>query len=593
MNISISKLLIIVIAYFTFTDASMVYDKAVSFYKSGQYDSTISVIRRFLKTNGKDPETEVLIPLYNEALLRKGDYSTVLKLFPIYRQKFSNSSYMSRMWYQKGIANTKQKNYSDAIYDFSAALNGGVNGVLEKKVIRNVELLCENLTVEQILSLDYIKCEHKIQETLRYFEITKLISAGQFGKVQTLAGAFLESFPHSKYESIVKNIVIKAKDQERSSIQIGILAPLSGDAAEIGKRVVQGAQLAFELSGTSSRQSINPVIYDTKGNMMENARRTKELIEVDKVSLILGPVLSQDAIVSASMVMGKNTVMLTPTATEDGIAELGDYIFQMNVSIGTLGRKIAAYAMDNLNMKEFAILAPQNEYGITLANSFKEELKKKNITVVAEEFFEEGGNDFSVQFNHLRSVLLQKHFEKIAAEKGLTYKGKVTKADSIKYADSTLTVGGLFIPAEADDVVMLAPQVAFNRIKTQILGSNGWQSKKVIKDGSTYVQGAMISATIEPDQSSQAWINFKKSFKTRFNYEPDRITALGYDAANLIINAVRESGGGNSSRIASALSKIRGYQGLSGVVSFSQANGGSNTESTIMKITANGFVRVQ
>jgi ABC-type branched-subunit amino acid transport system substrate-binding protein len=339
---------------------------------------------------------------------------------------------------------------------------------------------------------------------------------------------------------------------------------------------------------------IKPVILDTKGNMMENARRTKELIDVHKVPVILGPVLSQDAIVSAAMVMGKNTMMLTPTATEDGIAQLGGNIFQMNVSIGTLARKIAAYALNNLNMKEFAILAPQTEYGLTLANSFKDELKKKNIDVVAEEYFEEGANDFSVQFGELRNKLLQRYFEKMSIEKGTAYKSKISRSDSIKYLDSTLSVSGLFIPAEAEDVVMLAPQVAFNRIRTQILGSSGWQSKKVIQDGSTYVQGAVISATVEPDQSSKEWMDFKKVFRSRFNYEPDRISALGYDAANLVINAVRVSGGDNSSKIAEALSKVHGYQGLSGMVSFDQANnGGSNIESAIMKLTPNGFVRVQ
>jgi len=142
--------------------------------------------------------------------------------------------------------------------------------------------------------------------------------------------------------------------------------------------------------------------------------------------------------------------------------------------------------------------------------------------------------------------------------------------------------------------VMLVPQVAFNRIKTQILGSNGWQSKKVLQDGSTYVQGALISATIEPDQNSKEWIDFKASFKRRFRYDADRICALGFDAANLIINAVRMTGSGNSSQITNTLQKIKGYQGLSGVVSFDQANnGGANAEAAIMKITPNGFVRVQ
>jgi branched-chain amino acid transport system substrate-binding protein len=140
---------------------------------------------------------------------------------------------------------------------------------------------------------------------------------------------------------------------------------------------------------------------------------------------------------------------------------------------------------------------------------------------------------------------------------------------------------------------MIAPQVAFNRIHTQILGSNGWQSQKVLKDGSTYVQGAMISATVEPDQSTPLWMDFKKAFKARFNYEPDRITALGYDAANLIIKAVQNAGIDNPSRFAEALMKVHGYQGLSGAISFDQSKFGNNTESAIMKITPNGFIRVQ
>ncbi len=377
-------------------------------------------------------------------------------------------------------------------------------------------------------------------------------------------------------------------------MQIGVLAPLTGETGELGKRIVDGAQLAFELYSGQSGQMIKPVICDTKGSMIENARKTKELIEVHKVPVIIGPVLSQDAIVSASMVIGKNITMLTPTATEEGIAQLGDNIYQMNVSIGTLARKIASYAMNNLNMKEFAILAPSTEYGITMANSFKDELAKKNIEVVAEEYFEEGANDFGAQFGSLRNKLLHKYFERQAIEKGTVYKGTVSRNDSIKYKDTSLTVNGLFIPAESDDVVMLVPQVAFNRIKTQILGSNGWQSKKVLQDGSTYVQGALISATIEPDQNSKEWIDFKASFKRRFRYDADRICALGFDAANLIINAVRMTGSGNSSQITNTLQKIKGYQGLSGVVSFDQANnGGANAEAAIMKITPNGFVRGQ
>ncbi len=593
MNLFVVRSFFIVISCLSFASASAVYDKAAAFYKAGQYDSTISVIREFLKSNGKNPETENLVPLINETYIRKGDYVSVQKLFSMFNQKFPSSKYMPRMWYLKGIADAKQKKYSDAVLSFSSALDGGLNGTLESQAIASVEMICNSLSSDELGILSNGKVTPKILETVSYYKIVKLIGVGLFSRAQVQADSFKIRYSRSKYEYAIKDLINKAKEQEKSSIQVGLLAPLSGDAAEVGKRVVHGAQLAFELNNGQFGRLIKPIVYDTKGSMMENARRTKELINIDKVPMILGPVLSQDAIVSASMIMGKNTLMLSPTATEDGIADLGENIFQMNVSIGTLGRKIAAYAMDNLNMKEFAILAPQTEYGIALAKSFKDELKKKNIDVVAEEYFEEGGNDFSAQFSQLRHALLLRHFEKTAAEKGLAVKKKITRADSIKYSDSTLSVGGLFIPAEAEDVVMLAPQVAFNRIRTQILGSNGWQSKKVLQDGSTYVQGTMISATVEPDQNSKQWVDFKKAFKTRFGYEADRIAALGYDAANLIVKAIKESGSDNSEKIADALYKVHGYQGLSGIISFDRSNSGSNTESAIMKVTANGFVRVQ
>jgi ABC-type branched-subunit amino acid transport system substrate-binding protein len=575
-------------------DASPVFDRAVSFYKAGQYDSTIVIVRAFLKTNGKDAETEVLVPLVCEALARKNDFSSVERLFTMFNQKYQKSAYLPRMWYLKGIADAKLKKYPDAVSSFQAAINGGLSSVMILQVINNVELLGANMGVDELSGLISESGSSEVQEIIRYFEIVKLVGVGQFGKAQTQADTFKAVFPRSRFESSVRDLIARAKEQERSSLLVGVLAPLTGETGEVGKRVADGARLAFELYNGQSGQMIKPVICDTKGSMMENARKTKELIEVHKVPVILGPVLSQDAIVSASMVIGKNTTMLTPTATEEGIAQLGDNIYQMNVSIGTLARKVASYAMNNLNMKEFAILAPSTEYGITMANSFKDELKKKNIEVIAEEYFEEGANDFGAQFGSLRNKLLQKYFERQAIDKGTFYKGAVSRNDSIKYKDTSLTVNGLFIPAESDDVVMLAPQVAFNRIKTQILGSNGWQSKKVLQDGSTYVQGALISATIEPDQNSKEWLDFKASFRSRFKYDADRICALGYDAANLIINAVRMTGSGSSSRIADALQKVQGYQGLSGVVSFDQANnGGANAEAAIMKITPNGFVRVQ
>ena len=87
--------------------------------------------------------------------------------------------------------------------------------------------------------------------------------------------------------------------------------------------------------------------------------------------------------------------MITPTATDDGIAALGPNIFQMNIPLGVLGSKIAKYAMDNLNIHDFAIISPSSEYGATLSKVFRDEVEKKGGEIVNEQVFDEGTHDFN------------------------------------------------------------------------------------------------------------------------------------------------------------------------------------------------------
>jgi ABC-type branched-subunit amino acid transport system substrate-binding protein len=389
----------------------------------------------------------------------------------------------------------------------------------------------------------------------------------------------------------LKDIVITAREKQRGVLQIGVLAPISGDQAEIGKSVVQGVQLAIEQAVSTGGIALKAIVLDTKGNMIETARRTRELLDDHRVPLIIGPVLSQTATVCAAMVTGKPTVMLSPTATDDGIASLGNNVFQMNVTLGVLGRRVAAYAIENLNIREFAIVAPNTSYGKVLAESFKDELRRKNIELTAEFYYEEGLNDYSDLFLDLRSKLLAKQLEKSALYRGLDIKNKVSRADSIKYADSTLAVGGLFMPGDADDIVMLAPQATFHRIRTQLLGANGWNNPKVIQDGKRYVVNAVLSTTSELNYEKKEWQDFKKAYKARYNAEPDRVAAYGYDAGSLVVKAIKEVGG-DPVRIAEALGKVQGYSGVSSSISFDREQR-VNREATILKVSESGFLRLQ
>ncbi|MBN1309184.1 MAG: ABC transporter substrate-binding protein [Chitinispirillaceae bacterium] len=569
-----------------------ILQRSIRLYESGNYDSTILVIRNYLRKHGREETSEQLVPLAAEALVRRGEFVSAHRLFSMYRIKYPHSPFIPRFWYIEGIALAKEEKYPGAIAAFSMALKAGVSPVLDSLVLINTEKICMHMAADEFYDLDARDIHRWLMEIIKFYEIEKLIAIGQFAKAENCADDFRRAYPRSRYGAVVREWITRAQEAKKRTLQIGLLAPISGEEEEIGRQVVQGAQLAINQLQPQAGQTVKCVVLDTRGNMMTTAQKTRELVDQHKVSVIIGPVLSPTATVTAAMLIDKQTVMISPTATDEGIADMGENIFQMNVTIGVLGKKIARYAIENLSIKEFVILAPQTPYGQILAGSFKEELQRRNLELLAEEYFEEGANDYRVQFQNIRKKLLARHLERLSMERGTDFRGTITRRDSSLYADSTLAVGGLFMPGEGEDVVMLAPQVMFHRIRTQILGSSGWHQQKVLQEGKRYVLNAVISTSFELDQSGKEWGEFTKAYKRRYNSEPDRVAALGYDAAALIMKAIRETGGDDPKRIHAVLSKTDRYHGISGIISFEEGRR-ANNECAVYKITESGFVRVQ
>ena len=557
---------VLVLFYISFSfsadDAAEILAKAQAYYKVSKFDSTVNVVRGYLKTHGGDNSSQELVPLLMEALVRKGDFQFSLRLFQIYAKKFPTSPFMPRLWYLEGVSLIKDKNYASALLAFTNSLNGGINNAVDSLIQSGVQRLCEKtLTGDELSSLSARTDFHQhIDESLKYYDMLKLFQTGMTKAARQKAGDFLEKYPHSQRSSLVKDIYDKSKSQQKGALLIGVLAPLSGNVADVGKQVVQ----------------------------------------------VIGPILSQNAIVAASMLVGKDIVMITPTATDDGIAALGPNIFQMNIPLGVLGAKIAKYAMDNLNIHDFAIISPSSEYGTALSKIFRAEVEKKGGEIVNEQTYDEGTHDFKGQLEKLRDDLKIRNKQRTLLEKSLEgdeqqepkkEKRSDPKTDKklVMPVDSTLQVGGLFIPAESEDVTMIAPQVTFHRIHAQLLGSTGWLAPKTILDGKEYVNNALFSTNIQPGaDNDKEWTDFRNAYKARYGVEPERIAAMGFDAAALVLQVIKDNGttGVSAAQLSQALAAVRNYKGASGPVTFDPAMR-VNVEAEIMKIKDKQFIRVQ
>ena len=588
-------------------ESADVLRKAQAFYKAAKYDSVSNGIRAFLKTHGDDKAAIALVPLLMEASARKGDFQFSQRLFQIYIKRYPASPFLPRLWYTEGVSLVKEREYDNALSAFSNALYGGVTPGIDSLIGVNVRRLCEKALTgdECALLAGRIDLHPRVEEVVKYFELVKINREGRLYGARQKVADFLKKFSHSQYSSSVREMADRSDKQQKGTVEIGVLAPLSGMDADIGKQIVQGIQLAIDRFGVFADFKVKVAMCDTRGNMLETARKVQELISEHHVSVIIGPILSQNAIVAASSLVGKDIVMITPTATDDGIAGLGPNIFQMNVPLGVLGARIARYAMDNCTIRDFVVFAPANEYGAALSKGFREEVEKKGAEIVNVTTYEEGTKDFRDQFEKLRIILNKRKQQRTALEKSLEgeaqaeVKTKKTDAKTDKHyvppEDTTLQIGGLFIPSECEDAVMIASQLLFHRIHAQLLGSTGWYNPKTIADGKDYVNNALISTNFQAGgDNDREWLDFKGVYKARYNADPERIAALGYDAAMIALQAIKDKGGERAgvSQIAQGIGAVKNYKGASGPISFDPV-GRVNTEAAIMKIKEKQFLRVQ
>ncbi len=576
------------------------FTEAKQAYGQGDYSRSYSLLKEFVNEHGTHNANRYLVPLLIESALRLEKYAVATQLYDLYKTNYPESEYMPRLYYLYGYARARLHDPEQAINAFSRAMRSGVSASLDSLIMHNVKLLCtHSLSVNELTEIGKSRTLHeRIARTILYSAIKKAVDTQRYSQAQSLISYYFDTYNDSRFHSEIKNIRSSIKRKKNEQVQIAVLAPISGYHASIGKQIIQGAQLAADRYNRRNNPSINLVIRDTRGDMVTTAQQTLTLRDGYSIVHYLGPILSSSAVVSASLLLDHDAVLLTPTATDAGIANLGKNIFQMNSTLHALGNTIADYAFHNLNIRDYSILAPWSEYGKILAKQFKSTVEKNGGKVISVVYFQKGAHDFKEQFNRLRKdaahYIMRKRARKHGQKSLDGSDDNIASIDSSFLADSTIEIGGLFVPAQAEDAAKIARQSQFYKIRTQLLGSTGWHDNTVIIDGDKYVNNAIISSNFSSNRNNEMWPNFEKEYTQRFGKKPQRTSALAYDGMQLLLKCIQQNGGSrrNADKVCNCLFSTKDYQGLSGSISF-DSESGTNNECAVYKITKGSFVRIK
>jgi ABC-type branched-subunit amino acid transport system substrate-binding protein len=338
---------------------------------------------------------------------------------------------------------------------------------------------------------------------------------------------------------------IKPKDAA-----IGALLPLTGDYARFGEAALNGIRLAAKVFG-DMYFSIEIKVMDS-GTGPESINKLKKLIGNQNVVGLVGPLLS-----SSSLSVGKfaqqTKIPVIVISQKSGIPQLGDFVFRNFLTPLQQARTIADYAYNTMGLKTFAVLYPENSYGAELAADFKQAIEELGGVVAEQMSYKQRQTDFSNELEYLFGIEVEEHLEG---------RRHVTKYNP------TIDVDALYIPDYYHTVGLIAPFLVYYDIDdVMLLGSNGWNSPKLLELAGEYVEGAVFVDGFFPESSRPGTVEFVNRFKEAYGYEPGIIEAQAYDAAMMLFLALKQ-GPVSREGVRDRLKKIKDSKGATARITF-------------------------
>lgn len=325
---------------------------------------------------------------------------------------------------------------------------------------------------------------------------------------------------------------------EANEIVIGEFGSMTGATATFGLSTHKGIMMALDAvnaGGGVLGKQIRLVSEDDQGKPEEAQTVVTKLINKDRVIAVLGEIASSNSLAAAPVAQAAKIPMITPGSTNPKVTQVGDYIFRVCFIDPFQGQVMSKFALNSLKVTKVAILRDiKSDYSVGLAKFFTDHFTKNGGTILADESYSQGDKDFTAQLTSL--------------------KAKAPEA--------------IFVPGYYTEVGLIARQARKLGIKSILLGGDGWDSATLWEIGGEALNGSYYSNHYSVDDPSPAIQKFVSDYKAKYNEDvPDAMSALGFDAALLLVNAIQRAGSAEPDSIKAALAATKDFSGVTGNIS--------------------------
>lgn len=328
-------------------------------------------------------------------------------------------------------------------------------------------------------------------------------------------------------------------------LKIGMVAPLTGGAAETGRYQINGAKLAvaeINKAGGVLGRPIELLIEDDQTTNPGAVSAFNKLSSNGEVVAFLAPIRSTQvhAIAPNVKTVGKPVAF---GGTDPRLTKIDNpwlFRFRPNDELST--RALAAFGVNELHKKKWAIVYSTDAFGSTSMKLLAESLEGSGIKPVLAQGFTTGAQDFT------------------------------PVALAVKQSGADVVAS--YATSETDQAIF-AKQLRQLGVNAPLTGSASIASATALKlAGADLYDSYSVSdysAAANPEAGA-----FAKAYTDAYGAEPDFFAAWSYDAVQMLAAAIGKSGGTTPDGIRKALIELRDFKGAEGTYNFDRNGEGLN-----------------
>ena len=355
-------------------------------------------------------------------------------------------------------------------------------------------------------------------------------------------------------------LILSACKPTGNELKIGVSAPLTGDISALGQSTKNAILLAQDEANEGGGIKVGEktlkvrfIVEDDENKPESTATVFQKLINQDKVLAIIGSQSSKCSNAGAPIAETARIPQLTPWSTNPNVTKGRSFVFRACFIDPFQGKVVAQFAIGKLKAKSAAVVYDvASDYNKGIAEVFRDEFTRMGGQVVGYETYNTKDTDFSAQ---------------------------LTK---VKGANPDI----LFLPNYFNEVPLQIQQARKLGLTATVLGGDGWDNPELVKLGGSVMNGTYFSNHYSPDLDSPIAKAFIAKYQARFKAVPDAAAALTYDSALLLFKAIAAAGKADPKAIRDALAATRGFQGVTGSISY--AGGGDPVKGAVVIKIENG-----